>query len=591
MWLLNVRTFCLECFIGSQVPEYAILSHTWGNNEVAFGQVRNELAFGQVRDALGIHEGPVGIDDGASKIAYTCELAIQDELDYVWIDTCCIDKSSSAELSEAINSMFQWYQRAEVCYAYLSDVHSIDDPDAEGSQFRRSKWFTRGWTLQELLAPQKLRFYSRSWRLIAPVTALYRTIEEVTGIQSMYLRRASSQWTLMFRSASVARRMSWAAGRQTTRVEDMAYCLLGIFNINMPLLYGEGTKAFLRLQEEIMKQSDDETILAWGWGNTLALRHFEHGFLASSPACFAGCQDLTPWQSAGGGTSFSITNRGLQIKVPVIHTRGNDYLAFLRCSDKTDGDYAVSLPLRRLDDGGSKLNWNDLDYYSRTDKPPSTQYQRSNGFFFSTNSFSPKVIRISQRPWWPSALMNDSWTMGFYVRKLPAGCVVVNAWPLDEWLPLDNAIAVAGGDLSHPRVFCIRYWDREIIVRLTWQQATGAWVSDVAKRDTPGQTMRHLLELEIPRLEFGSKVSVTSGLHVKISMQEELLFGKKLMVIDLCESLIDWARAKADETSRAVLFVTGTAGVLTTVATCGVYLGAALVEGTRRPGLGVVLNL
>jgi hypothetical protein len=172
-----------------------------------------------------------------------------------------IDKTSSAELSESINSMFNWYRKAEMCFIYLEDVSgdikTMDSipayredsgvPYIPKRHISKSVWFTRGWTLQELLAPLFARFYDQSWRYIGSKYSLKDMVSAATGIEQQYLLKGDIEF------ASVAKRMSWAAKRRTTRVEDMAYCLLGIFGVNMPLLYGEGTKAFTRLQEEIMK--------------------------------------------------------------------------------------------------------------------------------------------------------------------------------------------------------------------------------------------------------------------------------------------------------------------------------------------------
>jgi hypothetical protein len=180
---------------------------------------------------------------GYSKIRGCCKAAAADGFEYVWIDTCCIDKTSSSELSEAINSMYKWYQEAEVCYVYLADVF----PDISTSSFAKSRWFTRGWTLQELIAPSSVIFFDAHWRDIGTKASLVKPIAEITGI---HIDALSNGRVSRF---SVAQRMSWASRRETTREEDIAYCLLGIFSINMPLLYGEGQKAFLRLQEEIMK--------------------------------------------------------------------------------------------------------------------------------------------------------------------------------------------------------------------------------------------------------------------------------------------------------------------------------------------------
>jgi hypothetical protein len=233
MRLLNAKTKKLEEFFDKTIPKYAILSHTWGENEVT---VRD---FG---DFLGRRK--------SIKIDGCCAQVLKNRLDYVWIDTCCIDKSSSAELSEAINSMFAWYEKAEVCYVYLADVRSDEvDPEDEHSDFRKSRWFTRAWTLQELLAPKFLMFYNTSWKPLGRLAkereyargatmGLY--LSDITGIPEVYVSGPTELDT-----ATIAMKMSWASKRQTTRLEDFAYCLLGIFDVAMPMLYGEGTKAFV----------------------------------------------------------------------------------------------------------------------------------------------------------------------------------------------------------------------------------------------------------------------------------------------------------------------------------------------------------
>ncbi|RYP01527.1 hypothetical protein DL764_006193 [Monosporascus ibericus] len=169
---------------------------------------------------------------------------------------CCIDKASSAELTEAINSMFRWYRNAEICYAYLSDIPSAKRIH---QKLERSRWFTRGWTLQELIAPAEVVFYSMDWDHVGTKSELSASISSITKIDASFLDSKN----LM--SASVAQRMSWAAHRETSRPEDIAYCLLGIFDINMPLIYGEGMKAFQRLQEEIIESYPmDYSFFAWG---------------------------------------------------------------------------------------------------------------------------------------------------------------------------------------------------------------------------------------------------------------------------------------------------------------------------------------
>ncbi|KDR81319.1 hypothetical protein GALMADRAFT_47817, partial [Galerina marginata CBS 339.88] len=313
MRLLNVRTLKVEEFMDERsCPTYAALSHTWGEGEVSFQQISTPAAKSMA---------------GYAKITKSCELASQCGFKYVWIDTCCIDKTSSAELSEAINSMYQWYKGARICYAYLSDVPSSDDPQAENSKFVRSRWFTRGWTLQELIAPPLLVFYSSDWVDIGTRSSLWNEIKEITGIpyEVLMSRTPASHFC-------VALRMSWAAKRQTTRVEDAAYSLMGIFDVNMPTLYGEGWRAFIRLQLEIMKETSDETIFAWMPSNAKAPTC---GLLASSPADFRHSQKVTPCGDRDGRSArspFSMTNNGLQIKLPLVKIgMTNIYQAMLNC--------------------------------------------------------------------------------------------------------------------------------------------------------------------------------------------------------------------------------------------------------------------
>jgi hypothetical protein len=172
------------------------------------------------------------------------------------VDTCCIDKSNNTELSEAINSMFRWYRNAAKCYVYLSDVSTNDynqnnlSPQSWEAAFRESRWFTRGWTLQELIAPPSVKFFSLEGKRLGDKKSLERQVHEVTGLAVQAL-----QGSALF-EFSIAERMSWAGKRETKREEDKAYSLLGIFDVHMPLIYGEGMKnAFRRLRKEIDKCS------------------------------------------------------------------------------------------------------------------------------------------------------------------------------------------------------------------------------------------------------------------------------------------------------------------------------------------------
>jgi hypothetical protein len=238
MRLLDTTTLKLTEFT-RDVPPYAILSHTWGDEEVTFQEI--DLP---ERDKK----------KGFAKIRWCCQQAKHDALEWAWVDTCCIDKTSSAELSEAINSMYNWYREAQVCYVYMEDV-----PDPDSDRFCSARWFTRGWCLQELIAPRAVEFYSADWREIGTKLSLCEQISEITGIPKEVLLNPDSALD----QCCLAERMSWASARKTSRVEDEAYCLLGIFGVHMPLLYGEGERAFFRLQEEIIRHTEDYSFLLW----------------------------------------------------------------------------------------------------------------------------------------------------------------------------------------------------------------------------------------------------------------------------------------------------------------------------------------
>jgi len=316
MWLVNTKTIELEELFESDDFEYAILSHTW------IKPAREEVSF---QDMFSL-DGSYRRKQGYAKIKSTCEEAARRGFDYVWIDTCCIDKKSSAELSEAINSMWKWYEKAGICLAYLADVpwmpsHPVcDSEDISTTAFGRSKWFTRGWTLQELIAPKRVVFFSRDWNVLGDKSSLRRQLHAITGV-SLHV----FQFPALFHSLSVAERMSWAATRETTREEDRAYSLLGLFGINMPLLYGEGEMAFRRLQEEIMKVNSDHSLFYHHAEQSQTRRSGNHKLLADSPSDF---QRLDKHAQKGPSpygwdlTAFYLTNAGLLIQLPLITPMG-----------------------------------------------------------------------------------------------------------------------------------------------------------------------------------------------------------------------------------------------------------------------------
>ncbi|KAE8313541.1 heterokaryon incompatibility protein-domain-containing protein [Aspergillus transmontanensis] len=373
MWLLNARTSTLEDFFESQAPPYAILSHTWGAEEVSFQDIQERQEVCKKKK-------------GYKKIIHICRQALKHGLEYAWVDTCCIDKSSSSELSEAINSMFRWYGKATVCYAFLADVPPGCNPHDHQGPFAKSRWFTRGWTLQELLAPENIVFYASDWSYIATKIELCKELNLITGIDIRYLSSGTAGRVTVdtqsgsdslfgsvkdntqqrrslpaLHQASIAERMSWASSRQTTRTEDMAYCLLGIFGINMPLIYGEGERAFTRLQEEIIKAFNDQSILAWGdlepWKNCeysvsrfftqMHRKEKRMGVLARSPAAFRACGSIIP-SFVDNEASFhlSVPNKGLHISLPM--SQNEPALALLQCRSRDNPTVVLAIALKQV---------------------------------------------------------------------------------------------------------------------------------------------------------------------------------------------------------------------------------------------------
>ena len=310
----------IEC-LDDEIPEYAILSHTWG----AAGE---EVIFEDLIRGTGTDK------PGYDKIRRCAKQAHLDGLKYSWVDTCCIDKSSSSELSEAVNSMFRWYSEAKICYAYLSDVNLAAEDDSSeellttGGEnlLKNSRWFTRGWTLQELLAPKLLVFFDSKWRKLGEKVFYCDTISSITGIDNAILLDSSKIFGELY-----ATRMVWAAKRKTSRAEDIAYCLMGIFGVHMPLLYGEGKhSAFRRLQLELFKLASSQSLLTWGGhpehpidpegaqSRIFPLLPTVRPILADSPSLFFQHSGFHSLNTSNDTKPWVITNRGIEIQVFVI---------------------------------------------------------------------------------------------------------------------------------------------------------------------------------------------------------------------------------------------------------------------------------
>ncbi|KAI1162507.1 heterokaryon incompatibility protein-domain-containing protein [Nemania serpens] len=421
MRLLNVKTGLVKEIAHPREHRYAILSHTWDDEEVSFSDMSSPRC-----KAKG----------GYEKIKMAMKLADEDGLHYVWVDTCCIDKSSSAELTEAINSMYRWYERADVCYAYLSDLPSHLPLSIS---LRHSRWFTRGWTLQELIAPKKVYFFDRHWNKRGAKEDLIEELSRITKISAHILRHEQP-----LSSVPVAKKMSWAAGRSTKRVEDQAYSLLGLFDVNMPLLYGEEEKAFQRLQYEIIGRTADLSIFAWCLPRLGAAREEERvycGILAASPDVFAGCTTLSKIPHRIH-REFSVSNNGIRTQIHV-----------LSCPiPKKRGAWGYVLPLNCVQDSdtflGIKLRKCGANIFVREDPWALFRYEGA----LEPNSPSARHI-LTELP--DADLQQGQYRMyssPSFARmrqhalqiRLPPDVSLLGAWPWSRYDEEDNLFLVSG---------------------------------------------------------------------------------------------------------------------------------------------------
>ncbi|KAK0743049.1 ankyrin repeat-containing domain protein [Schizothecium vesticola] len=343
MRLLNTTSHRLESFSHDAIPLYAIFSHRWASHEITFQDLERDDSSCWDRDDY-------------TKLRKICSVAAAHGLGYVWLDTCCIDKTSSSELSQAINSMFRWYREAVVCYAYLADVSekALGDSDSEKG-FCGSEWFERGWTLQELVAPPLVMFLNSSWEEIGTKSSLHRLISKATGIPAEVLLTGDLS------EVSVAQKMSWAARRKTTVVEDRAYSLMGLFGVSMPMIYGEGGRAFLRLQEEILRVADDLSLFAWKIQDV----HGTSGLLAPDPSAF-GYSGSVRRSKPSDIPAVVINNKGIHLKIPVIKVKGKRNLLALVHTE--DGGRDIGIWLRPLSKAGDYFERNTTESFTYPDR-------------------------------------------------------------------------------------------------------------------------------------------------------------------------------------------------------------------------------
>lgn len=307
------------------VVRYAIFSHRWTDSEPSYQDVSASIFPG------GLGKQRNTKTAGLAKLMQLCETARALGYKLVWSDTCCIDKSNMAELSEAIHAMFKWYAHAHLCIVHLAASSSLAD-------FEREPWFKRGWTLQELLAPRRIKFYDETWRQFTTLAndkddpALMSALSTVTGIPRDVVVADNSRG---IKGRGIWEIMSWASARKTTRIEDVAYCLYGLFDVHPPIAYGEGEKAFPRLVEAIAERYHTWDVFAWG-----GQASERHPALPCSPACYPKWDEAMV--SGGVGmTTFALTPHGLRLtSVPLIP------MVFASEARDENGSYAVTLSPR-----------------------------------------------------------------------------------------------------------------------------------------------------------------------------------------------------------------------------------------------------
>ena len=407
MRLINTTTLQFENIADSKLhqPEnkYAVLSHRWG------ASATEEISFADIDEGKDITH-----KKGFAKFKGFCDLAATLGYRYCWDDTCCINKADSSEMSEAINSMYRWYQDSGMCIVYLEDVPK--------RALLESEWFDRGWTLQELIAPREASFYDRDWRLIGEKSELLLALSSKTGIPEGVLSHATKP-----AACSVAQRMSWAANRETTRVEDRAYSLLGIFGVSMPQIYGERELAFLRLQRAIMQQSKDESLFAWAMNGGAPYT----GLLAPSPADFADCADVI---SIRGSTGFSEANGELSLTLRTLPHSMETYYAILNCGPQAEPEERIAILVSRLS------TENEYVRVKRSIRGRSViKHSRP-------HTLRDRLIRVSLDPTEPP--LNR--VHGFYLRTLqPPGHTSYHARVLSRdatSTASDNMVCIADGD-------------------------------------------------------------------------------------------------------------------------------------------------
>lgn len=399
---------------------YSILSHRWtcGDDEITYVDILSK-------------DSDVKAKNGYAKFTGACALAKKLGYNFLWIDTCCINKTDSVEMGEAINSMYRWYSMAKVCIAYLQDVTS-------SAQIKESEWFNRGWTLQELIAPKTVHFYDRSWNHLGDKASLSNILVNRTGIPTDVLKN-----TKLPQAYSIAQRMSWAAKRTTTRLEDRAYSLMGLFDVNMPMIYGERERAFIRLQEQIISKSTDESIFVWDLDlledSTRDAKHVHCGLLATSPACFARCGDVI---RSGRSRGFRINQFGISISLSATLYALGTYQAPLNVT-KAKAAGQCALLLAKLPEG---------DSFARTSSPSGESILMTEML-----AVQPMEFSVSSEPTeTPPHLYPGFWLrkLGFHDSHIKSYKILERRYTTD-----DDRLMLPDGKVGTAGIIRLSLWD------------------------------------------------------------------------------------------------------------------------------------
>lgn len=519
MRLLHIQadgSFEFSEYTGDEIPAYAILSHRWGADE-------EEVTYKDIVTSSGKDK------KGWRKIVQCARQAARDDLHYFWSDTCCIDKSSSAELTEALNSMWLWYRQSYICYAYLEDIIFNVDKDLLFESMKASPWFKRGWTLQELIAPANLSFYDSTWQPIGTRNELSDQVSEITGINQKYLcHNAASP-----HSASVAQRMSWASSRVTKRKEDVAYSLLGLFNVNMPMLYGEGIRAFQRLQEEIIRQSDDLSILAWDHADSNDGSY--SGYLARSPADFSGCGQIVRSVNYAPGKPLVIANHRLYLEVPLL-MRSTQLYARLNCRYENDFFCDIGMRVARW---GRNDDLNDRGYRRKGNlrKIPVLGWENAGTY----------PIAVTAEPIGDPAGHDPSHN-AFILRNLPDGYHISKVSPSNAWERATHTISTEASSLrttteatcnhrlvlldnGHDHQFFIMMWHRKNLLFRDWtSEAAFLPREDASDMEQAHNHWKMRTDAKLPKL------LLVDGQQMQLEVMPQLVRGERLTVVDITKT-------------------------------------------------------